>query len=247
MCFSVNVNLIKEELENRYGATLIDPDKYRPSYYYHAYGLPQLPSICTESPDKIKLLKWGLIPSWTRNIDEANAIRYKTFNARSESISEKPSFATSLRSKRCLIPVKGFFEWQHIGNDKIPWYIYPSGDEIISLAALYDEWTENNTGETFGTFSIITTDANDLMAEIHNLKKRMPAILDLSAERKWIDLSTTPSDALELLKPCSSSYLKAHTIGPLVNDRSANRNTPTIIRKFDWGYNNTLFEQINKL
>ena len=75
MCFSVNVNLIKEELENRYGATLIDPDKYRPSYYYHAFGLPELPAICSGSPSKIQLLKWGLIPSWIKNIDDATLIR----------------------------------------------------------------------------------------------------------------------------------------------------------------------------
>ena len=68
MCFSVNVNLVKEELENRYGATLIDPDKYRPSYYYHAFSLPEIPVVCSgNAADKIKLLKWGLIPSWTKN------------------------------------------------------------------------------------------------------------------------------------------------------------------------------------
>ena len=66
MCFSVNVNLIKEEIENRYGATLIDHEKYRPSYYYHAYSLPEIPAICSGSPDKIRLLKWGLIPSWAK-------------------------------------------------------------------------------------------------------------------------------------------------------------------------------------
>ena len=86
MCFTVNVNLIKEELENRYGATLIDPDKYRPSYYYHAFGLPDMAAICSDMPSRIKLLKWGLIPSWTKSPEDADIIRYKTFNARSESI-----------------------------------------------------------------------------------------------------------------------------------------------------------------
>ena len=108
----------------------------------------------------------------------------KTFNARSESIDKKPSFSSSFRSKRCIIPVKGFFEWQHVGNEKIPWYIYHSENEILSIAGLYDEWIENNTGEVFSTFSIITTDANDLMAEIHNSAKRMPAILDKSSETR---------------------------------------------------------------
>ncbi|MBA4322165.1 MAG: SOS response-associated peptidase, partial [Odoribacter sp.] len=99
MCFSVNVNLVKEELENRYGATFPDPEKYTPSYYYHAFGLPQMPSICSGKPGDIRLLKWGLIPSWVKSKDNADEIRFKTFNARAESIDSKPSFSGSFRSK----------------------------------------------------------------------------------------------------------------------------------------------------
>jgi putative SOS response-associated peptidase YedK len=241
MCFSVNVNLVKEELENRYGATLIDPDKYRPSYYYHAFSLPELPAVCSGIPNRIRLLKWGLIPSWIRSIDDANAIRYKTFNARSESLDKKPSFSSSIRSKRCIIPLKGFFEWQHIGKEKIPWYIYHSENEILSIAGLYDEWTENSTGELFSTFSIITTEANGLMAEIHNSARRMPVILDKTAETIWIDLSTSVLDALSLLKPCQDEVLSAYTIGPLVNDKKSNRNSPDVIRAYDYNSGNLLF------
>jgi putative SOS response-associated peptidase YedK len=241
MCFSVNVNLVREELEDRYGATLIDPDKYRPSYYYHAFGLPEIPAICSGSQSVIKLLKWGLIPSWTRSIDDANIIRYKTFNARYESIKEKPSFASSFKSKRCIIPVSGFFEWQHIGKEKIPWYICHSQNEILSIAGLFDEWVENNTGEVFSTFSIITTDANDLMAEIHNSAKRMPVILDKSKENDWLNLDTSSTDLLNLLRPCQSEILKAHTISPLVNDRNANRNTPEVISIYNYQNNKLLF------
>jgi putative SOS response-associated peptidase YedK len=241
MCFTVNVNLIKEELQNRYGATLIDPDKYRPSYYYHAFGLPSVPAICSGSPSSIRLLRWGLIPSWTKSIDDANIIRYKTFNARAESLAEKPSFSFSLRSKRCIIPVKGFYEWQHVGKEKIPWYIYHSENEVLSIAGLYENWIENNTGEEFNTFSIITTEANDLMAEIHNSGKRMPVILNRSSESSWIDLSASQADALNLLKPCPSGILKAHTIGPLINSRSADRNTPDLIQPFNYSRENKLF------
>jgi putative SOS response-associated peptidase YedK len=241
MCFSVNVNLIKEELENRYDATLIDHDKYRPSYYYHAFSLPEIPAVCSGMSDRIRLLKWGLIPSWTRNIDDANSIRYKTFNARSESIATKPSFSSSFRSKRCIIPVKGFFEWQHLGKKKIPWYIYHSEDEILSLAGLYDVWTENSTGEIFNTFSIITTDANDLMAEIHNSGKRMPAILDRTSEMGWIDPAISPSEALGLLKPSIEGLLSAHTISSLINSRISDRNTPEVIKAYNYNSGNLLF------
>jgi putative SOS response-associated peptidase YedK len=241
MCFSVNVNLIIEELENRYGATLIDRDKYRPSYYYHAFGLPEIPAICTPEPDKIKLLKWGLIPSWTRNEDDANLIRYKTFNARSESIDSKPSFSSPVRSRRCIIPLKGFFEWQHSGKEKIPWYIYHSENEILSVAGLFDEWVEDKSGELISTFSIITTDANDLMAEIHNSARRMPAILDRDSEKRWTDLSSSLPEVLSLLKPCTADILKAHTVSPLVNDKRANRNTPEVIKPYLYNTGNLLF------
>jgi putative SOS response-associated peptidase YedK len=241
MCFTVNVNLIKEELENRYGATLIDPDKYRPSYYYHAFGLPSLPAICSDEPSKIKILKWGLIPSWTKSRNQAEIIRYKTFNARSESIDTKPSFSSSFRSKRCIIPVRGFFEWQQTDEGKIPWYISNAENGIISLAGIYDDWNETNTSEVFSTFSIVTTEANELMASIHNSGKRMPVILSSEGEKKWIDLSTSTEDALDLLLPYRSEIIKAHPIGPLINSKSSDRNTPELIQPYNYSQENLLF------
>jgi putative SOS response-associated peptidase YedK len=241
MCFTVNVNLVKEELENRYGATFLDPDKYSPSYYYHAFGLPSIPAICSGKTDKIQLLKWGLIPSWVKSSESANEIRFKTFNARAESIDKKPAFSSSFTTKRCIIPVKGFFEWQHIGGKKIPWYIKSAVDEIISLAGIWDEWVETNTGEMFTTFSIVTTDANPLMAEIHNSAKRMPVILDKVAEKKWIDIGTGKDAAIELLKPCPSEILSAYTISDLINRKSIDRNSPELIKPYKWNIEETLF------
>jgi putative SOS response-associated peptidase YedK len=241
MCFSVNVNLVKEELENRYGATFLDPEKYNPSYYYHAFGLPELPAICSGKTDKIQLLKWGLIPSWVKSVDDAKDIRFKTFNARSESINKKPTFSFSFSSKRCIIPVSGFFEWQHIGPQKIPWYIYHTDNEILSFAGLWDDWVDTSSGELLSTFSIVTTSANELMAGIHNSTRRMPVILDQQSEKQWIDLDNKNETAIELLKPCPSEILKAHTIGKLINDKNANRNRPELIKHYSWGSENTLF------
>lgn len=241
MCFTVNVNLVKEELEHRYGATLIDPDNYRPSYYYHAFALPVMPAICSEDTSRIRLLTWGLIPSSIHDSEQANVIRYKTFNARAESLENKPSFSSVLPAKRCIIPVKGFFEWQHMGKNKIPWYICSAENEIISLAGIYDDWVENTTGEVFSTFSIITTEANDLLAVIHNSEKRMPVILDKTAEVRWTDLSISQSDALSLLRPCPSEYLHAHTISKLINSKTADLNSPEVIKPYAYPIENSLF------
>jgi putative SOS response-associated peptidase YedK len=240
MCFSVNVNLVKEEIEDRYGVSFPGKYRYEPSYYYHAYGLPELPAICSETPGTIRLLKWGLIPSWIKTEEEADKIRFKTFNARSETIYSKPSFSSSFKSRRCIIPVRGFFEWQHIGKEKIPWYIYSTDNYIITIAGLYSEWVRSTTGESVGTFSIVTTEANKMMAEIHNSMKRMPAILDRTEEKRWIDTSITASEALGILKACSPDMLQAHTISPLINNRNVNRNTPEVIRPFTYQTGNLL-------
>lgn len=241
MCFTVNVNLIKEEIENRYGATLIDRDNYRPSYYYHAFALPSLPVICSEKPTSVQLLKWGLIPSWTKSSDQANIIRYKTFNARSETLETKTSFSSFLRSKRCIIPVRGFYEWQHRGSQKIPWYVYHFENDIFSLAGIYDDWVETTTGEVLSTFSIVTTDANELMAEIHNSGKRMPVILDKASEKSWTDISVNHTEAFSLLTPAPSEILRAHTISPLINSRTADKNTPDVIKPYGYQQENLLF------
>lgn len=241
MCFSVNVNLVKEEIEERYGVDFPGKYRYEPSYYYHAFGLPELPAICSGNAGSVSLLKWGLIPSWVRSEDDADKIRYKTFNARAESIDTKPSFSSSFHSMRCLIPVRGFYEWQHTDSKKIPWYIHQPDDSIMSLAGLYSEWSQRGSGEVLQTFSIVTTEANELMAIVHNSGKRMPVILNKEFERKWLDLSISSSEALSLLKPCPSDQLKAYTIGPLVNNKSINRNTPEVIRPYDYHSYNLLF------
>ena len=235
------MNLIKEELEHRYGATFLDPDKYRPSYYYHAFGLPELPALCSGSTDKIRMLRWGLIPSWVKSMEAADEIRFKTFNARSETIDSKPSFSSSFNTMRCIVPVRGFFEWQHNAGKKIPWYVYRTDNEIMSLAGIWSEWIENTTGEIYSTFSIVTTDANELMAEIHNSKKRMPVVLERSDESKWLDLNTKKDEIFSLLRPYPSYVLKAHTISELINQKNSDKNSPEIVMPYIRDSQNTLF------
>lgn len=240
MCFTVNVNLIKEEIEKRYGINFPDKYRYEPSYYYHAFSFPELAAICS-GYSTVRFLKWGLIPSWVRNASGAASIRTKTFNARSESLDSKHSFSSSFKSKRCIIPVRGFYEWQHAGRMKIPWYIYSADGGILSLAGLYSRWFSKENGEIVETCSIITTGANEMMAAIHNSKKRMPAVLDRNDEQPWINPDSSPAFLSEMLRPCPEDVLAAHTIAPLINDRTKVRNTPEITREYIWDIPDTLF------
>lgn len=240
MCFTVNVNIVKEELEERYGATLIDHDKYRPSYYYHAYSLPYLPVICSGDPGYIRMFRWGLIPAWVPDAGKADEVMLKTFNARSETADTKPFFRDSFADKRCIVPVRGFFEWQHIGGRKIPWYIKLKSEEIFSLAGLWDSW-EAAGGVTLNTFSIMTTGANDLMSEIHNTKRRMPVILPGEKSLEWLEEKASPEELKSLSEPVSSDIMNAYTISPLITNSRADRNRPELIMPYNYPVQGLLF------
>lgn len=240
MCFTVNVNIVREELEQRYGNELIDHDNYRPSYYYHAYSLPYLPVVCSDRSSGIRLFRWGLIPSWVGDEGEAKDIMLKTFNARSETIASKPAFRDSFASRRCLVPVRGFFEWQHLGGLKIPYYITLKESEIFSLAGIWDTWLMQG-GVTLNTFSVVTTRANELMEEIHNTKKRMPVILPAAAEGLWLKEGLAGNALSALMEPVGSDMLAAHTISPLITNTRADRNRPELIKPYTYPVQGSLF------
>jgi putative SOS response-associated peptidase YedK len=240
VCFTVNVNIVREELEERYGTELIDHDSYRPSYYYHAYSLPLMPVLCSGEREPLRLFRWGLIPSWSADENEAREMRTKTFNARAETINSRPAFRDSFASRRCLVPVKGFFEWQHTGGRKIPWYISLRDTDIFSLAGIWDSW-EMKGGVTVRTFSVVTTRANELMEEIHNTKKRMPVILPEAAEKVWLNSGVPAGALLALTEPLSSEMLRAHTVSPLITNARADRNRPELIMPYSYPVQGTLF------
>jgi putative SOS response-associated peptidase YedK len=234
MCFTININLTRNALESRFGAKFRDPGSFRPGYYYNAFEIPELPVIQSEDPESISLVKWGLIPFWVKDSKAASEIRLKTFNARAETIREKPSFRGPVKNKRCLILCRGFYEWQHRGNEKIPHYIYLDGEPPMALAGLYDNWTDRETGEMTQTCSVITTAANPMMEMIHNSKKRMPVILPESSENSWIDPGLSAEEALEFLEPVAESEMRAHTISKLISKRGVEKNVPELVQPYSY-------------
>jgi len=232
MCFTININLTRNALESRFGAKFRHPSSFRPGYYFNAFEIPDLPVIQAEDPESIKLVKWGLIPFWVRDSKAASEIRLKTFNARAETIREKPSFRGAVKSKRCLILCRGFYEWQHRGSEKIPHYIYLEGERPLAMAGLYDDWTDRDTGEIIQTCSIITMAANPLMEEIHNSKKRMPVILKEEVENSWIDQDLAAEDVMKYLTPVHEKEMRYHTISRLISKRGVDKNVPELVKPF---------------
>lgn len=125
-------------------------------------------------------LYWGLIPSWARDRD----ISRHTFNARSETVAEKPSFRGAFRTRRCLVPVSGFYEWKRTDAGKQPCYIRAAGDGFLPLAGLWEAWADRETGANVVTCAIITRAATGAMREVHH---RMPVILAPENVGVWLD------------------------------------------------------------
>ncbi len=207
MCFTIAIETTREYLEKRFNRQLVDFEKFKPERVIKAFSIPEIPVICSDLPDRIEMAYWGLIPHWVQDKAKALEIRKQTFNARAETLSEKPSFRHNFLKHHCLILATGFYEWHTDGKKKTPYFIKLRSGEPFAFAGLFDYWTDRQTGEQIKTISIITTQANSLMAKIHNTKKRMPVILSAADENNWLD--TTNINAVNLLKPCPDDWLEA--------------------------------------
>jgi putative SOS response-associated peptidase YedK len=212
MCYTIEINLTREQLEKRFQATLDNHLPYRKQQRVSAFSLPECPVICADNPSEIRLYKWGLIPMWSRDEDYAREIRTKTFNAKAETITEKASFRHLIRTRKCLVLTNGFYEWQARGREKFPYYIKLQESEIFALAGLHDSWTNKSTGEILNTFTIITTQANPMMEKIHNTKKRMPAILSEEDEREWCNPQLPLEKTLSFLHPFNEKKMLAEEV-----------------------------------
>jgi putative SOS response-associated peptidase YedK len=184
MCFHSKQSKDAQSLEKRFKAKVTTSESFT-SERINGFVHPKTPVIANSSPDTIQLFSWGLIPFWAKD----KSIQKNTLNARIETIKELPSFRNAVKN-RCLVIVDGFFEWQWLdaaGKKKQQYMISLPSDDAFAFAGIHSEWTDKNTGEILNTYSIVTTEANPFMAEIHNTKKRMPVILTPENEIDWLN------------------------------------------------------------
>lgn len=152
--------------------------------------------------------RWGLIPPWSKNNGPG------LINARAETVEQKLSFRQSLRSKRCLIPADGFYEWKKEKKGKRPYRITLKGGGIFSFAGLWDTW-KSPQGETVNSCAIITTAANSILEPIHS---RMPVILSKEAEAAWLNQNTDLFTLKGLLIPYPSELMESYEISTMINN-----------------------------
>jgi putative SOS response-associated peptidase YedK len=150
---------------------------------------------------EVALCYWGLIPSWAKDK------KIRPINAKAETVREKSYFRIAYRKRRCIIPANGFYEWKGTKGHKEPYYFYPNDSDFFGFAGIWEVW--EHPDEVIESFTIITTEANSIMAPIH---KRMPVILNKQDYDKWLKL-----DEYELLKPFSAEYMLCHSVSKKVN------------------------------
>jgi len=157
--------------------------------------------------NELVMARWGLIPHWAKDAK----IAYSTINARSETAATKPAFRDAFKRRRCLVPADAFYEWKREGKGKQAHLIKLKGGSPFAFAGLWSTW-RSPEGEDIASYTIMTTEPNDLMATLHN---RMPVILGTDDHDHWLDLDTDPAG---VLKPCPSDWLEAYPVDKRVGN-----------------------------
>lgn len=182
---------------------------------YNAAPAQLLPVITNTGPQGISFFYWGLTPGWAKN----KPISEKVIHVRAELIPEKPVYRKMIAERRCLVPADGFYEWKKVGKKTaIPYRYTLQNKELFSMAGLWEEY-EDELGEHFHTFSLITCPANDLVAITD---ERMPVILTPETEPVWLSASSPGAELLSLLKPYDAARMDCYTISPRINLPNAN-------------------------
>lgn len=169
----------------------------------------------------LDLLQWGLIPHFTRNLKDAR----RPINARSETAGSSGIFRSALAARRCLVPADAFYEWRAMADGKQPYAIARRDETPLAFAGLWEGWRSPD-GESLRTFTILTTAANEMMAELHD---RMPVILEQPDWPVW--LGDAEGNALELMRPAASNVLHLWPVSRAVN--SVRNNKPDLLDRID--------------
>jgi putative SOS response-associated peptidase YedK len=220
MCGRYTLVVEQDDLETRFDA------RFRDSSFTPRYNMApgqELPVITNEEPETIQRLEWGLVPSWAD--DDSGGL----INARAESVDEKPSFQAAYERRRCLVPADGFYEWVETDDGTQPHRVTFADDRVFAMAGLWERWEPETTQTGLGafgggvddeteagpleTFTVITTEPNDLVADLHH---RMAVILDPAAERRWL----AGEDPADLLEPSPADGMRAYPVSTAVNDPS---------------------------
>lgn len=219
MCGRTSLFVPQPVLEDRFNATAAVDLVPR----YNIAPGDDLAAITNTAPETIDLLYWGFVPHWAESFDAG----YQMINARAETVAEKPAFRSAYNKRRCLVLADGFYEWKGKQGSKSPYRITRKDDNPFAMAGIWEPW-ETADDEVIRTLAILTTEANDLVAPIHD---RMPVILEPDEEHTWLS-DAGPAELKSVLDPFPTDLLRAYPVSRAVND-PANDNPGVIEERSD--------------
>jgi putative SOS response-associated peptidase YedK len=169
-------------------------------------------------------MRWGLIPGWwSKPLKE---FKLATFNARAETVAEKPMFRSAFKKSRCLMPVSGYYEWNTTPEGKQPYYFTRRDGQVMTVAGVRDEWTDKASGEKLKSCTMLITAPNQFVAEVHD---RMPVILDAKDFEQWERGDV--NDATALMRPAAGDVLQMWPVSRRVNSSRADDDDATLVDK----------------
>lgn len=219
MCGRYAVFSTSEHIAARFHVSTPDADIEQ----FNAAPSQSLPVI-TALSSPVEYFRWGLIPAWAKD----SSIGNKLINARAETLLEKPSFRAAFRKRRCLVVCDGFYEWQKTPSGKVPMFIHLASGEPFGIAGLWEQWRNPDTDELIQSFTIITTEPNELMQEIHN---RMPAIVRQEEEEQWLAPTTHEQELQHILRSFPAEEMEVWAVSTAVNN--PRNNSPLLIERAD--------------
>jgi putative SOS response-associated peptidase YedK len=176
----------------------------------------------SEGGREMRFFKWGLIPSWAKDV----SIGARLINARAETVEEKPSFREAFKKRRCIIPADGFYEWQRTGGRKQPFFFQMRDESPFGFAGLWERW-KGEGEEVIESCTILTTEANEVLKEVHD---RMPVILHPEDYELWLDDDVRKRELIRgLLRPYLSSEMTSYPVATAIN--SPHNQGPSLIER----------------
>ncbi len=240
MCFDISSTKIKQLVEKNQNASFYSEFDYEPFYHVNGFSYPSMSIIKNGESDTIYPATWGFIPEWGEKDVSSFRKKYNTLNAKKETLLSSAMYKDSVLYKRCLIIADGFFEPHKSFTEIIPFYCYlpasnfEDGRDVFVFAGIYSE-TNNQISCT-----IITTEANSFFGEIHNIKKRMPLVLDNDLKKDWLDPNLQNSHIKELMEVgFTNKEFKAHSVSKRLYQRKRYTNIASSLEPIS---HNTLFD-----
>jgi len=205
-----------------HNTNVFDDSYLAPSYNVAPQSMQPVVRLDRETGEReLAIMRWGLVPFWSKD----GKASFSTINARGETVTTSPVYREAMKHRRCLVPADWFYEWQRIDDrTKQPFAISLKDDGLFAFAGLWERWKDKSTGQALETYTVITTDPNELMEPIHN---RMPVILKPSDYGRWLDPGDPQRLPVDLLRPYPAEEMKAWKVGKSVGN--VRNNDPSLV------------------